>query len=398
MPLEEGWTVWAHAVRKQADFEVELAYLTEIQTARDGTELRRAWRDRPRKQFRFPVRADGRCYRALTRDIAARQRGPWGVADASRRVLSATGMAAAASEIGVFAIETWMAAGETVILTDAGRIEARTIDSLAGSPPSGLTFTEANGAVAWPAGTQIAPAVSCRLDPRASGRRRRFEGIDFAAVFDATPGYELYEEPAPAATLFKTRELFTLAPRRVEPVEATYLSGLEIVDVEIGRKAFNEPVTFPSELDRFHYGPVDADCAQRIEDLFIRARGGRGSFYAPSFAADLAPVGTAMAGAATLTVEGAGVANDFFESTVFKNIAIQYANNDWQALEVTAMALDGDNSVLSLDGTLDGAVSAGTVRRISWLFRRRFAGDALSVAWREGRARVSLALMTLEDE
>jgi len=392
--LEAGAVLWHHAIYPHAEFGVQFDYLTELQRSRNGHELRRAWRDRPRKRIQFTTRVAGECFRNVVRDIYANQRKPWAVPDISRRVASVSTMPAAGTQISVTAEQSWMVAAETIILISGSRTETRTIDTVGSGGV--LTFVEIN-AVEWPVGTYLMPALPARFEVNIGATRRRTDFVDFRASFQVTPTFELYVEPPAAASTFKSRELFTTPPRSIEPVDLRFLSDLEVVDFDTGAIAFNEPVTFPTEIDRYDYSPCDAPAMRAIENLFIRARGQRGSFYMPTFGYDLIPAMPALLGAGTLTVKGANVATNFAASTVFKNIAIQYLDGSWQAMAVSLMSVNGSNTDLTLTGTLSGDVNVKSIRRISWLPRRRFAGDRISAAWRYDRGSVTLPVRTIED-
>lgn len=392
MALEAGSKLYEHAIDKFAPFSLEEEFETEVQRYRDGTEQRIAHRSEPRKRIRFDTRVKADCYRAVQRDIYAHQRDPWTVRDRSRAIFSVSQMAALGSTISVQTAPSWLADGETVILRDKARIETRVVDNVAAGV---VTFTDANDATAWPIGTEISPALPGRMVSPVTGERRVGEEFSFNAQFAITPGLELARTTPAAPASFGGYELFTQAPRRVLPSQGNFVSDLEVVDWGRGRVAFNEPVDFPTEIAELDYGWRDADCIVEIQDLFYRSLGRRGAFYMPTFQKDFRPVGTSSGGNNTLTVAG-DFATEFGSSSVFKAVAIQFADGAWQAAAVSSLSPSGANTDISLGSNLDEDVSASSVRRISWLLLRRFASDRLSTDWRYGYGRTSIGVQSLE--
>lgn len=394
MALEPGYKLWTHPIYANADFVVDLEYQTEIQRSRDGTELRRAWRSEPRKSVGFTTLVGEDCYRSTQRALYAHNREPWAVPDESRLIDSTSGMAGLSNQITVGTIPTWCADAEVIVLRDKARVEVRTISS---SGAGVLTFLEANSGGDWPIGTDIMPALPCRMADPIQERRRRPAAVDFQMSFDVTPGFELYIAPPAAPVSFNARELFTTAPSKIDPIDTRLASELEIMDVGIGLNTFTTPIDYPTQIDRLLYRPCSAAAAQLITDFFMRNKGRRGSFYMPTFGADMRPVGTSASGGPTLTVYGTDINADLSTSPVFTNVAIQYADLSWQAAAISAYGVSGSNTVLTLGSNLTQNVNEQNIRRISWLPRRRLAADRLSVSWRRGQPELGLAVQTLED-
>lgn len=395
MALETNSQVWAYPVYPHADFTVELEYLTEIQRARDGTELRRAWRSRPRKSVRFTTLVGKDCYRETQRAIYAYARGPWTIPDVSRAIASTSTMTGVGTDIDVASIPSWAADGEAVLLRDAARVELRTIASTAGTT---ITFAEANSGGDWPIGTIITPALPGRMAEPLKMNWRRRNVADFGMAFDVTPGYELYSDPPATPASYQSHEIFTTAPSVVEPINAQLLHELEVLDFDIGVKTFTTPIDFVTQMQTFVYRPCSAAAAQLITDFFMRMRGRRGSFYMPTFTEDMRPTGVDASGQNQINVYGTDIASQLNTSTVFTNVAVQYADLSWQALNITGYGTSGSDTVLTFGSNLTQDVSAKNVRRISWLPRRRMASDRLSVSWRQGQPQTQLSVQTLEDD
>jgi len=394
--LETNAILFDHPIYPYAPFTVALDYLTQIVRSENGFEQRRARRERPRKTLTLPVRAGGACYRSLLRELHINQRAPFAVPDLSRRIASISTMPAASTQITVASVPVWLAGSETVILIDKSRVETRTVSSIGSGGV--ITFNEVNS-TEWPIGTKIAPALSCRFNQSAQARRSRNDFAELTSLtFDVVPMFERYDEPAAASSTFNSRELFITPPRDVQPVSVRHLGELETIDFGAGAVAFREPVDFNTLSDSFVYEGCSQSASAELVDLFVRNRGRRTSFYAPTFSYDLLPVGSSSG--TTLTVATADVAAKYGGSpaqNVFKNIAVQYADGTWQAIAVSSFAENGSNTDLTLGTALSSSVSPSTVRRISWLLRRRFASDRLQFDWFNDRATVTLPLQSLED-
>ena len=390
--FEAGSRLYDHIIDESEIFRLEEEFETGIFRTRDGTEKRRAFRNEPRKRIRFASTAADDCFRGLVRDVYAHQREPWIVRDRSRRIFAVAGMAALGSTLEVATAPYWLAAGETVILTDRARVETRVIDSVAAGV---VTFTAANDGAAWPVGTEVSPAFPGRMASPVSLTKRIARAVQFRAEFFSPPGIELARTTPAAADLLNGFEFFSQPIRVVSGVDARSLSEIEVIDFDRGRISINEPILFPTSAERLDYGWRNAACITEIQDLFYRVRGRLGRFYMPTFDQDFTPAGESAAGNNILTVAG-DVDTQFDGSTVFDALAIQYADNSWGRALINSMALVGQNTQMVLSANLPQVVNEENVKAISWLPLRRFGSDRLVTEWRREYARASISIQTLE--
>lgn len=393
MPLEASARLWAPVVHRFSEISVDIEYLTEIMRSRDGSEQRRAWRDRPRKSIRFSCVAKDDCARTIERELLAHQGGPWAAPDPTREVLSANGMAGAGTQIDLPSAQVWAVVGEAVILRDGARVELRTISAVSGVT---LTFSETNSATAWPTGTRIMPALPARLSGRLQAQRAQPGYIDLNVAFDVVPGLEVYPALPSAPTTFNGREAFVTIPRTIEGIEVGFETGLETIDFDAGRVAHYQPIDFNTRTMAATYTPCSAAAAKLIQDVFMRARGRRGEFYAPSWAEDFRQIGSENAGSTSLTIAG-DIDTDFGSSTILTAIAVQMSDNTILTRLITNMALSSGNTVLTVNSAWGQTISASTVKRIMWLPVCRFSSDRLTLSVRNEARRLRVGIQTLED-
>lgn len=391
MALDPAARLWTAPAFRPEEIETGLEYRTEILLSRDGTEQRRAQRDRPRRSIAFQSRVSEECFRELRRDLISYQRGPWAVGNPTTRVLATSGMANGANQITLASVPAWAAVGEKVVLRDEARFGLYTIDSIASLT---LTFDEINTGVAWPVGTKVMEALPARLADTIS-MQSVSPDVGFASIdFDVTPGEAFYAEPGSAPDTFNGREAWLCQPWRSDPISAQHQSALETLDYGIGAVAYFEPVTRPTLIQRLDYRPAPASYSL-FEDLFIRSRGRRTAFYMPTWRTDFAQVGSETSGSSSLTVEG-----DFTDldgDAVFTAIAVEFLDDTFELRTVTSIAANGSDSDFTLGATWGRAVDATTVRRIMWCPQWRFASDKLTTVWRaEIYPRVTFNLQTVE--
>lgn len=398
MPVDSSARVWTSGLMNIRPVQTSRAYLTTIKPHRDGTEQRRAHRNKPRRFLDFEVvqgRADNDAFTKIMRELHGYSDVLWAVPDWGRRQLSTTVLAASGNTLDVANVDTrYMVVGETVILADNGRYERRDIQGIAGST---LTFVENNGADPWPIGTRVYAALPGYLPPDIPFQMINRDRIAIGVRFIIDPTNDFYVEPPAAATTFNGREVFNRFPIRLDPLPAGINSGVSNVDYGYGPVARRRRKEFITENRVLTIVGCDAARTQEIEDVFIRARGRRGTFYMPTWENDFRILSTASSGTSNLVVYGDDIEPAYDGSIVHNAIAIQFTDNTWEFNIVSGFITGVDQTTLVMRNNWSRDIDPDEVRRISWMPIWRFSNDQLNTVWnmKSGHGVVEPAVQTL---
>lgn len=350
---------------------VRRVWQTEILTARDGTEQRRALATVPRLGVEFPLTLSGQCRRDFERFMVAGQREDVLLHDRSRSIELAAGMADDVVDVG--AVPAWLIEGSSAILVHRARVELRTVDDV-----TGTTVTFAESGAAWPAGTRLFPALRARLAADIAARRSTVPGVlEVTLRADVLPGFEPAETAGVADATFDGREVWLHTPDRWLAVDIDFGQMRERVDAGFGMFADFHPVAWSAPVWQAQYTGCDAAAVAAIRAFVARMKAQRGEFFMPSFSADLVVALQAGIGTTTLTVEGDQ--SDFDGDEIHQAIAARLEDGSWQFNRVTAQAPSGDDTVLTMAAAWGAAIPTGA--RVSWMPLRRLASDTLEEQW-----------------
>ena len=395
MPLDPSARVWPFGFSRLSPVVVERSYLTSMVLSEAGREQRRAERDRPRKTLRFGIIAADYCYRRFNRELHRTPASLFALPDWTRKTLTTTVFTGGTSAVDAAAVEGWAAVGETVILAHAGRFERYTIAAVGTLT---LTFVETNPGADWPVGTRIYAALPARLRAEVEATRPIRDVMSLEVTLDVVPTEEFYIAPPVAPVTFNGREVFPQPPHRIAPIDHTFITGIEEVDVGFGATARFQPVSYPAQRYQLTYTGCDAAKTAELEDVFGRARGRQGEFYMPTWEHDLKPTATASAGTTSLVVEGDDAASAYGGSSVFRAVAVHFHDNSFEFNTVSNVTPGSGVSTLTLGSTWSRDIDPLLIRRISWMPVCRFASDQLVTEWPiDGVGRLRMSIQTLED-
>jgi hypothetical protein len=173
---------------------------------------------------------------------------------------------------------------------------------------------------------------------------------------------------------------------------------VEQVDKGYGRTAQFRPVTRMQGVIEQQFTGLSSAQAQAFEQVFLRAKGMRGSFYRSTCKPDMVLNANATA-STTIVVQGRDIADDFASSN-FASIsqAIEIIKRDGTRLRrlVTDINASGGNTALVLNASV--TITTANVARISWLPRTRFAADDLTTEWVSPRfANIRAVFQTVDE-
>ena len=368
--------LWAHEPDWSSSYRVRRAFLTDIFAARSSREQRRAIRYAPRLSVEYSAVVSGDAQRAADQFLRGGMNRPAAMPDFSRYATSTGSSLLGASALTIASPPAWVAAGQVLVLCATGGVfEAVVVESIAGA-----TINLVDPLVrAWPAGSIVRPGLFGLLGA-AQGSLYTPAASRLALAFNAYPGGEPPEDEGTATDTFNGLEVLSQEPDWSGPPSMDYVWPVEQVDFGHGRTAQFRPVGQLQGILEAQFVGLSAASAAALEQVFLRAKGMRGSFYRSTCRPDM--VLHADVTGATITVEGSAIATDF-GATDFAAVsqAVEIVQRDGTRLRrlVTDIAPSGGNTAVTLNSSV--ALTTATTARISWLPRVRFASDELVTEW-----------------
>lgn len=374
----------------QREVEVEHAFLTEIRTSRDGTEQRDALRTSARVAVNFNIAvAEARAQRVM-QDILRNQTDPWLLPLSVRQT-----PLAAPAQIADGAIEVadpapwWAVVGARLVLQGATQ-EAVEVAAVVG----GLIYLTEPLTAAHEAGTRVQFAYRVRF-PDSLRFRAETPGTFTAAVrMEGDPARNVQPAFGTPDGTYAGLELFLRKPNWSDRMDITISREREVADFTFGRISAASPVDF-SVVDRrvAVYG-FDAARVEGVLGLFLRMKGRRGSFWAPSWTADARPRGAVDPGATFYEIDGDEFAAAYAGSRTHNRLICFFPDGSHQINALSSISTVAGRSRLTFTGAWTRAL--GPESRIHWLLRSRFAGDTLTQVWSTATvAKTQFSLLSL---
>jgi hypothetical protein len=387
--------LWPHEPNWSAPYRVTRSFLTDINTSRSKKERRRALRDIPRLSIAFGALVSNATQRAADQFMRGGQNAPAVVPDFSRYAALTGSSSAGASTLTMASPPAWVAVGQILVLcAPNGTREAVVADAVAGSTITTLDPIEN----AWASGRIVRPGIFGLMKDsiRTSWHKPNASGFDIELA--AYPGGEPPEDEGTASDTFNGLEVVTIDPDWSGSPKMDHIWPVEQVDKGYGRTAQFRPVTRMQGVIEQQFTGLSSAQAQAFEQVFLRAKGMRGSFYRSTCKPDMVLNANATA-STTIVVQGRDIADDFASSN-FASIsqAIEIIKRDGTRLRrlVTDINASGGNTALVLNASV--TITTANVARISWLPRTRFAADDLTTEWVSPRfANIRAVFQTVDE-
>lgn len=170
----------------------------------------------------------------------------------------------------------------------------------------------------------------------------------------------------------------------------------EKVDNGFGRVEFFQPIPFEKRLQRASFVGKDQAEIYSILRFFLRQRGRRGEFYAPSWVSELPVSSGITAAGTTIEVTGEEYA-EFNGSPVYTGIFLRVPGGYIARKIVSAVAAAGKTTI-TVDFAWGQLLSADQIKFAGWLPVQRFAVDQLQIDWlTDAVGQMDLQLYALED-
>lgn len=389
---------WQNGVRDIYEFK------TDIFTARDGSEQRRATRMQARRSLTASVLLDGDRLRFFADALTRAKDGKVEIVDfsAESAVLTQT-VAAGGTLLRIDKKPSWLVSGITCGLLTGRRSRKVQIDFVEGT--SVLLNTGVVGAVGH--GATLLPLVPASV---ANSNTLSLQSNSLATSslrFDIEPGYvnrvpdalpvnesasgDSVQEFGPAAILLG-RYVLLRKPNFLNRPQVQFNLPFENVDYGRGIVKTFAPVPIVSRTLTATYLATSRAEALAMLDVFIRCRGRAGEIYIPTWGNDLPPV-TSVSGS-TIRFSGLDVFETYAGDKAHAAILIRDKSGKLYPREITAITAQAGNTLLQVHAGLP--VAASQIAEISWLFVARFAQDTFTIEWTTTEvANLTLSFTTL---
>lgn len=386
-------------------------YKTDIFTAYEGREQRRALRQTPRQSMEYRTSIYRGQQRAFDTVVSARLGHLFAVPELTRYV---TAIYPTISNTVRMTVADdgfdWLFPGALIAVQYQNFSELRTVSVVEGRE---VVFTQPTGRD-WPIGAKLRPVHIGRFDPNVLTRRLTSDVVEASLSFMIEPTKE-FRVRGLQGRMFDNREVLTLRPNWGEPITVNYAADWSVLDFGRGARLVENPVPYNSRLHKATYLGRNRLEADYIEGFYYRMRGRRGSFYVPTWIRDFNPEVRLSGGDSIMVVSDNDVLRFLMEDPTRLRIAVLTKSGEMFFNTITGAntPLGGWGNIWGLDWggaatehyTVLGFrdpwprdIELGEIASVSWLLASRFASDSLTLEWETDTvSQFQLNIQTIED-
>jgi hypothetical protein len=369
-------TAWVWLADWSQPVVERLEWLTDVLTAYDGSERRRALRSAPRRSAEFGYAAEGDARRMLELLLHG-----WGARVWARPVWEALTRLTAAASAGTttLAADTTgggFAAGGLAMLHD-GTTRAELVEVSAVAAAS-LTLLRPT-ASAWPAGTRVYPAHTARLAEAAALRH------ESGAI---STGRARFADEAPAALstahglpTYRGAPVLSLRHDWDETPEIVLDRKLARLDNATGRPLVEDESGRPAPRQSRLYTLATRAEAETWRRVLAALRGRHGALWLDSATDDLRIVAPVAAAAVTLDVRWCGYTLYAQGHIGRRDVRIATTAGVFMRRILSSVELAADVERLTIDAALGVDLTVAQIERVSWLHPVCLDADAAEIAW-----------------
>ncbi|MFK2904578.1 hypothetical protein ISP17_11430 [Dyella ginsengisoli] len=351
-----------------------LAWLTDLQVSRNGTQQKRQLRLAPRRLFGFAIAADAderRLVDAISNDQGTRQVHLPIYPD--MQLLAAPLAAGATSVPCTTTGYDFTAGGLAVLWASARQWELLSVATVAADA---LTLTTAT-ASAWPADTRLYPVRLARL---AEPVKFTVRSDDVAEASVSLLVDEPCDWPAVApTTLYRGVPVMDRRPNEADAAAVSYARTVQTVDEDAG------PVTYFDYPGQAFAGQPHtwltvgrADHAA-ARSLLYGLAGRAGQWWVPTWRADFRLASPSAASDSSISVEWAGYTVFGREQVNRKDVRIVLTDGTVLLRRILSSSEGSDTETLTLDAPLGVDITPASVLLISFLQMCQLASDTVQI-------------------
>lgn len=369
-------TAWTFAPDWSAAILERMEWKTDVLTAFDGSEQRRALRLAPRKAYEFDAFFLGRARRYAEAAAWGWGARVWALPVWPDGVDTKADTAAGALFVSCDTEALDFEAGSfAIFLADVFTFEVIEVEDVA---PGGLTLKRPTR-LAWPAPARLYPARTARL--RDSVRFSRWD-------FDASAARVAFELAEPvdnvAALPTTTHRGLPVLERRPDwqgGFDLELRRKLAEIDNEIGISAVDDEGEIAIPLQRMGWTLTSRDDRATFRAMLYALKGRRGSLWVPTWENDLEVVETIVSSAPSIDVAFMAYATQLAQQPGRRDVRIELVDGSVFYRRITgSLQLTDAVERLQLDAALGVTVTPDQVRAVSFMALCRLESDAVELA------------------
>lgn len=353
-------------------------FTTDVMSAYDGSEQRRALRGAPRKQweFTFDIKDDVR--RDFENVMYA-----WGARTWAMPIwidideLQAP-VASGSSTIplpGGTDGRDYHIEGIGVIIAPDGTYESFEVTAVDANSIDIQTPLVEN----YPIGSRVYPARTARLqDPRATARFHR----NYARGLARFRGLEEVERDALSETLYRSKPVMEREPNWRDAPDIDYARKISTMDFGYGRDRVVDEAELALPVHSFRWTMLDREECDYFRQWLYARMGRCKGIWLPTWSDDLILVDTITASELNIDVTACGLTYYAAGDVHRRDIRIQLTDGTIFYRRVSGFVIVDDNTErMTMNAVLGVQVEPEEVERISWMHYVRLDTDSIELTW-----------------
>ena len=359
-----------------------LEWLTDTQTAFDGSESRIRLREFPRRTLEFGYGASGRDRQRFDSFLYGRGAKAFACPiwtdgqDLETPATTGDVLVQVATEHRDFQ------AGALVFLIghdgefEAAEIKEVNADSVELRQPL---------ASSWAAGVTIYPGRIGRLPP--SQAVARFTGDHVLGRFRVSLEGDNEWAEATESTTYRGLPVMVYEPNWVGNVDTDHLRKLAELDFGTGRRAFYDESKKPEIVQGMRWMLSTRERVAAFKSWAYTRAGKYRALWVPTWVPDLTLISNLGSGGTSFDIVNIGYARQIARGVHRRDLRIELKSGAVYFRRITAAAaVDADSETLSIDSALGVAITPASVNRISFMALSRMEGDGVELSWFTGDA------------
>lgn len=267
--------------------------------------------------------------------------------------------------------------GDLAILT-RGKAQTYEIVEVAGIDAGGIDLADTVSS-AWPAGTTLMPLRRGLIDDY--GRMmHKSAAVGLVSIRFMLTAANPWTPATDPATVYAGLPVMAEEPNWADDLTVDYNRETKRFDPEIGLVYQADPLGRSLIGQAHRWFLPGRDRLGLFRDLLYRRAGRLGGFWLPTFKADLKLMASAGSGATQIVVEKAGLVYTGVPNSGREYIAIRHNSGTiYRKITSVVAGTTAGTEKVNLDAPLGLALSAGQVRKISFMDAARFDQDDFEI-------------------
>lgn len=371
--------VWPFGPSWDAPVTETLEWLTNVLRSFDGSEQRRALRNRPRRSFSYQFKT--------TREQSARMENLlWGWQNRTyalpvwtdKTKLTAA-ISASATLLPVVTNTYGFAAGALAVLFfNEDLFEVVDVQSV---EPTTLSLVRATQR-AWPKGTVVMPMILGHLPTAVPTLRRSSQAAVGTLTFSTNPSdTSPYLPSAAASTIYDGLEVIMRQPNWSGGIDNTFEYLFDTLDQQTGAINWDQTEEFPRITRAYSWLLRDRAQIKDFRSFLGRRHGMQKSLRIPTWHDDFKPTRGMGASDVALYVRP----NEFRllvgVDPTRDRVMIRLTNGAFYFRQILGISSDGAEEILILNSPLGIEVSLDQIKTVHLLMKSRLATDQVNIVW-----------------